>query len=108
MTLKINKENINVFDPRGRLHRLHYCVLIVFCNVTIRILLVLLGSSTDSIFLIIILLYMQFCAVMKRLNDIQVSRWLILLILIPIINIVFGLYLLFMPGKLQKIEKDNL
>ncbi len=105
MTLEINKENINVFDPRGRLHRLHYWVLIVFCNVTIRILL---GSSTDSIFLIIILLYMQFCAIMKRLNDIQVSRWLILLILIPIINIVFGLYLLFMPSKLQKIEKDNL
>ena len=51
---------------------------------------------------------MQFCAIMKRLNDIQVSRWLILLILIPIINIVFGLYLLFMPSKLQKIEKDNL
>jgi len=40
--------------------------------------------------------------VVRRINDIKMSRWKIILIFIPIINIFFSLYLLLTPGA-----KDN-
>lgn len=37
--------------------------------------------------------------VVKRLNDLEHSRWLVFVAFIPFINGLFGLYLLFMPGE---------
>lgn len=58
-------------------------------------------SVDGAIFVLIllfILLYLSILSTCKRLNDLGKSPWLALLSLIPIVNLVFGLYLLFMPG----------
>ncbi len=39
------------------------------------------------------------CCVHKRLNDLQANRNLILLVIVPLVNVIFGLYLLFAPSK---------
>ena len=39
------------------------------------------------------------CCVHQRLNDLQANRNLILLVIVPLVNVIFGLYLLFAPSK---------
>lgn len=39
------------------------------------------------------------CCVHQRLNDLQANRTLILLVIVPLVNVIFGLYLLFAPSK---------
>ena len=48
---------------------------------------------------IIVFLYLQLANICRRLNDLGRDRWLALLIFIPVLNILFELYLIFMPGK---------
>ena len=38
----------------------------------------------------------------RRLNDLEVNRFEFLLLFVPIVNILFELYLFFMPGKKDK------
>ena len=38
----------------------------------------------------------------RRLNDLVVNRFAFLLLFVPIVNILFELYLFFMPGKKDK------
>ena len=38
----------------------------------------------------------------RRLNDLAVSRLAFLLLFVPIVNMLFELYLIFMPGKKNK------
>lgn len=45
---------------------------------------------------IIFFIYIAFA--IKRLHDVNQSGWLSILILVPIVNLFFSLYLLFMPG----------
>ena len=35
----------------------------------------------------------------RRLNDLSISRWAALILFVPILNILFELYVLFVPGK---------
>ena len=48
---------------------------------------------------IISLIYLQLANICRRLNDLGRDRWLAFLIFIPGLNILFELYLIFMPGK---------
>ena len=50
-------------------------------------------------FLGVFLLIPNIC---RRLNDLAVSRLAFLLLFVPIVNMLFELYLIFMPGKKNK------
>ena len=40
--------------------------------------------------------------ILNTLNDLEVNRFAFLLLFVPIVNILFELYLFFMPGKKDK------
>ena len=42
--------------------------------------------------------------IIKRLNDIEASKWWCLLILLPLINLIFIVSLFFIPGKEKKSD----
>lgn len=43
--------------------------------------------------------YVMLCFGIKRLHDLNHSGWFMLLAVIPLVNIIFGLYMMFWPGK---------
>ena len=42
---------------------------------------------------------------LRRLRDLQTSGWALLLMFVPLLNAIFGLYLLFSPGKQAKLAR---
>lgn len=64
------------------------------------------GASTGSMGVVMIMypvilipvLIFSFIIMKRRLNDFNQSGWLSLLIIVPLVNMVFGLMLLFAPG----------
>ena len=60
------------------------------------------GLSAISILLFVIfyivLIYFSFVFVIRRLHDINQTGWLSLLFLVPLVNIIFALYVLFAKG----------
>ncbi|MGB0867691.1 MAG: DUF805 domain-containing protein [Granulosicoccaceae bacterium] len=46
-------------------------------------------------------LYIMICFGVKRLHDINMSGWFMLLLFVPIVNIFFGLYMMLKPGKAE-------
>ena len=46
-----------------------------------------------------------FSYIVRRLNDMEMSRWKLIFILIPIVNIFFAVYIFFTPGTDQ--DKTN-
>lgn len=44
-------------------------------------------------------LYFSIIFLIRRLHDRDHSGWMALLILVPVVNIIFGLYILFAPGQ---------
>ena len=112
-TYNKNKENRNIFDPRGYLHRLNYFILITFCcalDIVTEYLPLFKNLSENSspqewllvLFIFFIWLYITSCTVLKRLNDINAPRWLTVFVLIPYVDIVFYLSLLLKPSKYKK------
>jgi len=49
--------------------------------------------------LLLLLAYIGICMLIKRLHDLNRSGWWCLLLLIPLLNVVFSLYMFFWPGK---------
>ncbi len=105
------------FSSEGRIARLPYFLYSLGIGVVSAIILV--GSSalekhsvpepnqTDLLLLIVaILAFVIFIAmvvagfilVIKRLHDLDHSGWLSLIGLVPLVNLIFGLYLLFAKG----------
>lgn len=105
--IKTNEdENLNIFDPRGKIHRLNYFLVLLGSRLLLFIIpaFVTYNSNFDVLLIFILILYINICAVIKRLNDIKSSRWLSIFILIPILNIALGLYLLFTPANYKESE----
>lgn len=109
-TYNKNKENRNVFDPRGYLHRLNYFILITFCyalDIVTEYLPLFKNLSENSspqewllvLFIFFIWLYITICTVIKRLNDINAPRWLAAFVLIPYVDVAFYLSLLLKPSR---------
>ncbi len=48
---------------------------------------------------IIFFVITQLANLCRRLNDLWISRWASLILFVPILNILFELYVLFVPGK---------
>lgn len=105
-----------LFALSGRLGRLRYLAYsTVVSFVVVLLVSLLLGVMTglarafpmpdaDAGLLIAIGFYLPFflsyfVMVRRRLNDLDQSGWLALLMLVPVVNVLFGLYLLLWPGS---------
>ena len=113
-------EDQGTYDPKmfavsGRIGRLRYLaytwcafillyfVLGILAAIMIPMLMRGGGQPSPAIFAFFALIYIPIFAIgfiyaKRRLNDLDQSGWLSLLILVPFINALFGLYLLFAPG----------
>jgi uncharacterized membrane protein YhaH (DUF805 family)/Tfp pilus assembly major pilin PilA len=101
-----------IFALNGRLGRIRYLaygiiiniVIMVVAGVLLGVLAAVIGSSNPGVFGILgFLIYVPILAVSfilakRRLNDLDQSGWLGLLLIVPLVNFFFGLYLLFAPG----------
>ena len=99
---------VRPFSPRGRLGRiryLFYSILLLLGFVLIGGLLVAATSKAGAevpmeLLMVgyVALIVFQFILTIQRCHDFNATGWLSLLTLVPFINWVFGLLLLFMPG----------
>ena len=95
----------DLFSINGRLRRKEYFLRFIFFMVGITVL----GARVENLdensvlaiglsFIIIFILVLLFMQDIKRLHDMNKSGWLVLINFIPIINLVFMIYLLLNPG----------
>ena len=100
--IKYRLTNIFSFsDTAGRLD--YFCTWLGMWIFVIGFFMIIAGDAMDQFIpiLIIILSVINIANVCRRLNDIGKSRLLALLLFIPIIGLIFFIYLLAMPGKIK-------
>ena len=93
---------INIFsfsDTAGRLD--YFCTWLGMWVLVIGVFMIIAGSTVDQFLpiLIITLSVINIAIACRRLNDIGKSRLLVLLLFIPIVGLIFFIYLLAVPGK---------
>ena len=94
----------NFFSIKGRIRRRAYILRALFLGVPAYALSYYMEEVDDFsvlifiFILIIILSILQIMQFVKRLHDINMSGWYWLIQLIPIINLIFGLYVIFKDG----------
>lgn len=105
--------NINIFSTNGRLGRVRYFAYGLLIALGAMVLVgvmggigAALGENGGGIVILggtaLVYLAMLFVSVMlgiQRLHDLDKSGWLFLLFLIPLVNIILALYLLFGRGS---------
>lgn len=106
-----------IFTIRGRIGRLRYLAYSMIYNIIIMFLVGIMsavlipmlanndsGEPGAAMAIVMILFYAPiiiafFIAARRRLHDLDRTGWLTLLMIVPLINALFGLYLLFGPGS---------
>jgi len=107
-----------IFTAEGRIGRLRYLaygVIINLCFIPAALLILAIGAATtgDSgqpSFIVwvlagiayVALIAFSFVLAKRRLNDLNQSGWLSLLLLIPLVNLGVILWLIFTPGKKEQ------
>ena len=94
------------FSFDGRIRRIEYFLSGIVGGIVFSIAWVLgIGSAGGSVFGLLIGLaalvasmWFSLAQGVKRLHDLDKSGWLILLMFVPIVNALFGLYMLFADG----------
>ena len=107
-------ENEKFLSIKGRLRRKDYLIRVVLLSIPLAIINVIVESTQNTavmIFLIIFILMMFILITIqsiKRLHDTDMSGWYYLVSLIPIVNVILGIYLIFEDGKpgLNKYGED--
>jgi len=94
----------NIFsfsDTAGRLD--YFCTWLGMWLFVIGVFMVIAGNTISQFMpiLIIILSIINIANVCRRLNDIGKSRIFTLLLFIPIVGLIFFIYLLATPGKIR-------
>ena len=94
----------NIFsfsDSAGRLD--YFCTWLGMWLFVIGVFMVVAGNTINQFIpiLIIILSIINIANVCRRLNDIGKSRMFVLLLFIPIVGLIFFIYLLATPGKIR-------
>ena len=94
----------NIFsfsDTAGRLD--YFCTWLGMWLFVIGVFMVVAGNTINQFIpiLIIILSIINIANVCRRLNDIGKSRMFVLLLFIPIVGLIFFIYLLATPGKIK-------
>lgn len=108
-------EDVRIFSMRQRIGRIRYLAYNSLSYIAFFAPIVLLGLITEglggnaevlaaSMTILFIILYIAFVIVgfviaRRRLHDLDHTGWMGLLFLVPIINLIFGLYLVFAPGN---------
>lgn len=99
------------YSSKGRVRRgtylLQLTIALLLC-VLFSLLVAMISSNTGKLayalyaLSILFYFYARFSIVIKRLHDLGKSGWLSLILLVPLINIGFGLWLLFAEGNKQE------
>ena len=111
------KEDVTIkekfFSTEGRLNRWRYFTRSIWLLVpSVILIFMFLGSSSNgqthsnaSTSLIAVLIVYELIGIVpgvmlgiRRLHDLNLSGWFWLIFLVPYVNIVFGLYMIFAPG----------
>lgn len=110
-------DDLNTYKPKmwalnGRIGRVQYLaysfvvslLLIFVLSILTAVLSPMFVQPETGFFVTGIAFYLLMFAVgfvyaRRRLHDLGKSGWLSLLILLPLVNLIFGLYLLFAPGE---------
>ncbi len=101
-----------IFTTKGRLNRLAYLKYVIgfsaasfVLNFIVGFIAALLTGSAESTLMYIMsaivtlpLTIGTIMAAIRRLHDLNRSGWFMLLTLIPIVNFLFGIYILFFRG----------
>jgi len=106
-----------IFSTKGRIGRLRYLAYSLIYNIIIMFLVGIVsavlvpmmagntsGEAGIAVTFMMILIYVPiilvfFIVARRRLHDLDRTGWLTLLMIVPLINVLFGLYLLFGPGS---------
>ncbi|MFK5950732.1 MAG: DUF805 domain-containing protein [Methylococcales bacterium] len=106
-----------IFSAKGRIGRLRYLaysmiynfLIMFFLGILMAIMIPMLnnsdtGEASPMMTLVMVLMYLPvfyifFIVARRRLHDLDRTGWLSLLMLVPLINVIFGLYLLFGAGS---------
>ncbi len=93
-------KNNGLWDWEGRIARLPYFLIVLATAVCGGILSVPLehGASAWLLVLLVPIFYISVLAAIKRSHDVGLSGWYWWLSLVPLANLIFGLYLLFKAG----------
>lgn len=109
--------NSKWYQLLGRIGRLRYMAYQILMSILMYVLLAVtaigfgstaghgnqLNSTLILLFIMIMLLPFIFFTVIvypkRRLHDLNLSGWLVILIFIPVINVLFSLYLIFAHGN---------
>lgn len=98
----IRREEESYSSKGNRLGRTSFLVKTIVYTLFLVILSVILESKKLSLGTIVFgLVYLLILCnlIKKRLHDINLSGWMILLLFIPVVNIIMGLIIVFFPGK---------
>jgi uncharacterized membrane protein YhaH (DUF805 family) len=96
-----------IISPGGRVGRLGFFLISVGLALTVAFVGLLFipaeraGFPTEDLayyFLGPLLTWIELCAIIKRLRDLGHGWVWVFLTFVPLVNGIFGLYLLFMPG----------
>lgn len=123
---------LKIFTPFGTLKRLPYAGLmflytligngaLTYCAGRFKLLTTLIGTKNVehlasfeylSILVCVLLFFLSvwgtLCCIHKRLNDLNANRAVIVLIIVPLVNFIFSLYLLFAPSKVpQSVDGEG-
>ncbi|MGH8493028.1 MAG: DUF805 domain-containing protein [Moraxellaceae bacterium] len=101
-----------IFSTQGRIGRVRYfaysCIvqfiLIALVGIAAAVLIPALATSPENSTGVLLLIYIPlfaaaFVMAKRRLNDLNQTGWLSLLLVIPLINLIIAIYLMFWPGS---------
>ena len=89
----------NVLNPNGRSGRLVFAVIWLADAAVQAFFGVFLYNPVLMLFISLAMLYVAVVISIRRLHDLNLSGWIVLVMLVPIVNILALVYLLFAPGK---------
>lgn len=124
--MSVNEHADSLFTHQGRIGRMRYFVyssvvsLAIFAALAVAALVLFLVGGLLSLIglpvevlsgigiLIGVVLYIVAIVqivrwvALRRLHDLGLSGWMLLLMLVPLVNFIFGLYMIFAPSKQEE------
>jgi uncharacterized membrane protein YhaH (DUF805 family) len=109
------RQMMALFSFRGRIGRVAYFITLL----TTSILSCVFAAATEvaatapmllfrfASLLVLLCIWVWLAAAVKRFHDIGRSGWLVMTFLVPVVNLIVGLILLFMPGKRDAIASGS-
>lgn len=103
---------VNLWSCDGRASRSDYFIILLITSFLGAIAGLLMAKGGFAGFLagifFLAVLWVSMCACVRRLHDIGQSGWWSLLVFVPVVNLLFGLYALFAPGQEHDTDSGSL